>query len=269
MGWELDRALELTATGPEEYAATLDPGWVIGGGIHGGYLMALLAGAARSVLPAKPDPLAISAHFTSASIPGPATLSARLLRDGGSVGTVAVDLSQDGALRISALATVGILGDGADWRSTSPPLELPPPEECPVMPDEVRAMLPLTQRFDMRFDPATAGFLRGEAGEEALLQSWFRLADGREPDALALLVALDAMPPVTFAMGQPGWAPTLELTCYLRAEPAPGWLLLSHRARTFAGGMFEEDCEVWDSAGRLVAQSRQLARMPRPPQPTG
>ena len=44
----------------------------------------------------------------------------------------------------------------------------------------------------------------------------------------------------------------------------PGWLRLRHATRNVAGGMFEEDCEVWDSAGRLVAQSRQLARFPRP-----
>ena len=75
---------------------------------------------------------------------------------------------------------------------------------------------------------------------------------------------VDALPPVTFDLGLIGWAPTLELTAHVRAKPAPGWLKVRHATRNMAGGMFEEDCEVWDSAGRLVAQSRQLARQPRP-----
>ncbi len=50
---------------------------------------------------------------------------------------------------------------------------------------------------------------------------------------------------------------------HVRAAPAPGWLRVRHATRNVAGGMLEEDAEVWDSAGRLVAQSRQLARLPR------
>ena len=80
---------------------------------------------------------------------------------------------------------------------------------------------------------------------------------------LTLLLAVDAMPPTMFELGLMGWAPTLELTAHVRARPAPGWLRLRHETWNFAGGMFEEDCEVWDSSGRLVAQSRQLARQPR------
>ena len=118
-------------------------------------------------------------------------------------------------------------------------------------------------RLDMRFDAASAGWAVGAPSGRGLLQCWFRLPD-REPDPLALLLAVDAMPPVTFDLGLPGWAPTLELTAHVRARPAPGWLRLRHATRNVAGGMFEEDCEVWDSAGRLVAQSRQLARSPRP-----
>jgi hypothetical protein len=89
------------------------------------------------------------------------------------------------------------------------------------------------------------------------------MADGREPDPLSLLLAVDALPPVTFDLGLYGWTPTLELTAHVRARPAPGWLRVTHSTRNHAGGMLEEDAEVWDSAGRLVAQSRQLARAPR------
>ncbi|MGQ4409008.1 thioesterase family protein, partial [[Kitasatospora] papulosa] len=48
-----------------------------------------------------------------------------------------------------------------------------------------------------------------------------------------------------------------------RCRPAPGPLRVSIPTRNLAGGFLEEDADVWDSAGRLVAQSRQLARAPR------
>ncbi len=86
-----------------------------------------------------------------------------------------------------------------------------------------------------------------------------------------VLFALDALPPVTFDLGLPGWAPTVELTAHVRGDPAPGWLLVRHETRHVAGGHFEEDAAVWDATGRLVAQSRQLARIPRrtAPAPVG
>lgn len=97
-----------------------------------------------------------------------------------------------------------------------------------------------------------------------MVQGWLRMPDGREPDPLMLLLAVDSLPPVSFDLGIPGWAPTLELTTHVRARPEPGWLRLKHSTRNFADGYMEEDAEVWDSAGRLVAQSRQLARVRLP-----
>jgi hypothetical protein len=66
-----------------------------------------------------------------------------------------------------------------------------------------------------------------------------------------------------FALGRFGWAPTVEMTVHTRALPAPGRLRVLSRARLVASGWFDEEAEVWDSAGRLVTQSRQLARVGR------
>ncbi len=57
--------------------------------------------------------------------------------------------------------------------------------------------------------------------------------------------------------------PTVELTWHMRAVPAAGLLRIAARCRHVGGGWFDEESEVWDSAGRLVAQSRQIARVGR------
>jgi acyl-CoA thioesterase len=267
VSFEFDQHVHVEPAADGEYKADLAPGWVVGGGVNGGYLLAVIGNAIRSALPTKPDPISISAYYLSASMPGPAHITTRVVREGGSVATVAADLVQDGQPRITALATYGDHGRlPDDVRTTAVEPVLPPLDECVpsnMAPPEVLEGAPLLGRFDMRFDPACVGWAVGQPSGNGMIQAWFRLVDGREPDPIELLLAVDAMPPVTFDLGMMGWAPTLELTAHVRARPAPGWLKLRHATRNLAGGMFEEDCEVWDSAGRLVAQGRQLARHPR------
>ena len=73
----------------------------------------------------------------------------------------------------------------------------------------------------------------------------------------------DALPPVTFAQGRFGWVPTVHLSVLVRARPAPGWCRVRTRGGLEAGGFLDEEVQVWDSAGRLVAHGHQLAASPR------
>ena len=272
---EFDEGVHVTPTPgrPGSYDAELGAGWRIGAGVNGGMLLATMGSALRAAFAeeAHPDPVAISAYYLSASRPGPATLRTQVLRRGRSMTTGEVSLvqEQDGAEveRVRALASYGDLGElPDDVRTTATPPDMPPPEQCvssSAAPPDFMEQASLLERLDLRLDPACVGWAVGEPSGRGLPQGWLRLADGREPDPLMLLLAVDALPPVTFDLGMLGWTPTLELSVHLRARPAPGWLAVSHRTRNYAGGLLEEDAEVWDSAGRLVAQSRQLARAPR------
>lgn len=268
MGHEFDRDIAVTATDEHEFSANLGPGWVVGGGVNGGYLLATIGNALRATLPGHPDPIAITAYYLAASTPGPATIRTRVLREGKGTSTLAADLEQSGRTCITALATFGNLSQqaaGAE-RVTAVEPDLPPVDDCvptSMAPEEVRRIAPLMSRFDLRLDPAYAGWAMGQPSGNGVIQGWFRLGEDREPDPLSLLLAVDALPPVTFDLGMPGWAPTIELSAHVRFRPEPGWLKVRHETRNLAGGMFEEDCVVWDSAGRLVAQSRQLAKTPR------
>jgi len=271
---EFDRAIAVTPAGPSSYDAHLSDGWRVGNAINGGVLMSLLGNALRQSLEpfGHPDPFTVSAYYLSTSVAGRATVETETVRKGRTLSTAQASLLQyddrgEAVERIRALATYGDLESvsGADHSTIAPP-DIPPPGECVSradMPSGFVSAGPLLERFDMRYDPATTGWALGNPSGDPVARGWFRLPDGREPDPLLLLMAVDALPPVTFSLGHYGWVPTLELTVHVRAHPAPGWLLLQHVSRNYTGGMLEEDAEVWDSTGRLVAQSRQLARAPR------
>ncbi|HSO54571.1 MAG TPA: thioesterase family protein [Actinomycetes bacterium] len=248
--------------GPERWSAEVDPGWTVAGRPNGGYLLALVTRAALEAA-GQPHPLAVSAHFLFPADPGPAELDTHRLRDGRSLSTARVTMTQGGQARLEALVTAGRIDPEAapGWRRATGPAGLAPVEAClparPELPGGLRA--DLLDHLDLRVDPATVGWVAGRPGGRLEMRGWVRFSDGRPADPLALLQVVDALPPSSFDLGLPGRAPTVELTVYLRGLPAPGWLACVVTGQLWQGGWFDEEAEVWDSAGRLVAQSRQLA----------
>jgi hypothetical protein len=117
----------------------------------------------------------------------------------------------------------------------------------------------ITENLDVLLDPASSSWTRGTPGGSPEVAGWIRSTTGRQVDPLFLLTVADALPPVTFDLGIGGWVPTVELTVLLRCQPVDGWLRVVQRTRSVHGGWLDEECEVWDSAGQLVAQARQLA----------
>jgi hypothetical protein len=241
------------------YDVVLDESWSIGDKPHGGYLLSTMAGLALD--DEHPHPMAVSAHYVSSPDAGAATVEVERLRTGRSVSSSRIRLSQE-QTRVEALLTAGRYSPDADvlWSTGRPP-EMTPLDDCPrgpaVGPTGVR--VGQLEHNEVRFDPVTAMWAVGAPAGRAEVRAWIRRDDGNDPSLLDLLVFADALPPVTFDLGLMGWVPTLELTVLIRALPAPGWIRAVQKARLLQGGWLDEECELWDSNDRLVAQARQLA----------
>jgi len=266
--FDRDTAVSVRPGEPGVYDAQLAPGWTVGRALNGGYLLATVGRALGDAL-GRPDPFSITAHYLAPTAPGPAVIRTDAARHGRTVATGSAGLFQpdrEGGEqeRIRVLATYGDLAAlPDDVRTTAEPPEMPPPDRCfspadnPAGPDAGPEM---GNRLALRLDPATCGWAIGAPSGRGEMRAWLSLADGRRPDPLSLLMTVDALPPTAFELGLSGWVPTVELTVHVRARPADGPLLVSVTTRNLAGGFLEEDVDVWDGGGRLVAQSRQLAR---------
>ncbi|MEV0924898.1 thioesterase family protein [Streptomyces spongiicola] len=272
--FDRDTAVTLRDPGvPGVYDAELSAGWTIITAVNGGYLLALLGRALGDALP-HPDPFTVSAYYLTPSTPGPAVIRTEAIRTGRTLSTGQASLFQyaeDGTEveRIRVLATYGDLdGLPGDVRTAALPPAVPAYQDCLGPSDGPAPAIPgssaITDRLNIKLDPATVGWAVGAPSGKGEVRGWFGLADGRDADPLSLLLTVDALPPTAFDLGLKGWTPTVELTAHIRCRPAPGLLRVSITTRNLAGGFLEEDAEVWDSAGRLVAQSRQLAKAPLP-----
>ena len=266
-----DTATQVRPTGrPNEFETDVHPLWTVGDKPNGGYLLALLGRAARTT--GREDGgdgwEVVSSAITYVRPPdlGPATITTSLLRRGRSAAQVRAVLRQEDTDIVEATSVLADLPAHAETRyDATAPFTAPGPEDCLPLPPRIPGgpKVGVMEVTELRLDPATMPFSESPAWSEARaeLQGWSRFADGRDPDPLSLLFFNDAIPPPTFRIGSTGWVPTLQMSAYVRARPAPGWLGIRMTANLVADGMVDETCVLWDSTGQVVAQATQLARL--------
>jgi acyl-CoA thioesterase len=271
-----DTAVE--AVGPDRYRGRIDPGWSVvdGRAPNGGYVMALAARAMRTGLP-HPDPVSLTAYFLAPPDPGDVDIEVERVRSGRRHTTVAATLTQQGRQQTRLLGTFADLAqaDGPDRLDLTPP-RFPPIEDCldvtTAAAERVAShhapSFPIQQRFDHRQPAELASWATGRPIGRGEIGGYLRFADAAEDDAidtLGLLVVADCFAPAVFntEVGRTSWVPTVELTVQVRGRPLPGYLAARFHTRAITHGYLEEDGEVWDAGGNLVALSRQLALAPR------
>jgi acyl-CoA thioesterase len=244
------------------WRASVSDRWDIAGKPNGGYLLALAA-RAMSEHSGRPHALAATAYYLVPPAKGALEVTTHQLKRGRIYTTMTASMRQGSRERVRVSAAMGDLDDlqGPTHDVATAP-SLPPPEQCVTMlgrPGPSGGPTPeIFDRFDLRLAPGP-GWLHGERSGYDRIEGWIRFADGTPVDTASLPLFVDAFPPAVLDLVATRWVPTVELTVYVRARPVAGWLRGCFRTRCLVNGVLEEDGELYDDSGRLVAQSRQLA----------
>lgn len=290
-----DDAMTLTEVSVEErgeatysiFRGVLNEHWTIGPKVHGGAMLALMANGARTALGVPGvEPIAVSGNFLWAPDPGELQVVCTVRKRGRRVNLVDVELNQgvrsgdersseeqrtgessreEQRTAVRATMTLAVPEhDAKPLLSVNPVIPLmtpePPPGLDPIGPGHPMAdIVHLAHGCDIR--PSLTTMAPRSDGGPPMIEYWVRPKEG-SPDVLFALLCGDVSAPVTFGVNRFGWAPTVQLTAYLRAVPADGWLRVMCTTTQIGQEWFDEDHVVVDCEGRIIVQSRQLAMVP-------
>lgn len=262
--------LKLAPSGDGEWTAELAERWNVGRNQNGGVLLATAAGALAETA-GHPHPFAVTAHYFAAAEAGPATVRATLVKPGRTYASAVGELWQGDRERVRLVGSFGDLGvraaEGPSFRAASP-RGIPDPAKCDDLfellvagPVGERALTKSLRNFEIRVD-SDGGWESGPDTAPAL-SGWIRLRDDDTVTPQMLLAIADGFPPTLLGHTEIGWLPTIELTVHVFGVPPVDepWLRAELHTRSVVGGLLDEDGELWDATGALVARFRQLAML--------
>lgn len=238
---------------------TLSDGWSINGNPNGGYLMAAIASAMQKKSDKK-WPSIITASFLNRTALRKTMISVDIMSQSKSFNRIQATLNQDGKETVRAWGTFSdenVCRGESRYEQSAPTIESL--ENCLPIPEF--GNYTLYGNMDVRLDPCCAGWFEGKLTDISEHKGWITFKEERHVDAMALILMADSFPPpVLSSHGMVAWVPTVELTVNIRSLPKTKWVKACFRSRYITCGLVEEDGELWDESGVLLAISRQIAQ---------
>jgi hypothetical protein len=239
--------------------------WWGQGCLLGGYVLALAMTAVEEELRASGMLLhQLSVHYLRPFSDGPLRVRVEVQRIGRRLASATLKLESGGRLGAVGLASVAAAGSGEEVRLSSPPGVAPydPAQNDPAAP---------ARGLQVRL------WIQPRAIEEVVgagprLVAWVAPRTIEELDHRWLAIVTDLLiPPASRVWDTWRGFQSIDLTYHARtALPRPDLppgspLLVSVVSRAAAGGIVDEDVEVWDESGALLAQTRHMRMVSDPP----
>lgn len=264
MSHPLDTALALQPLGGDRFEGCTSPAYANMIGPFGGLTAAVALQAVLQHPDRQGEPVSLTVNFAAALAEGPYEVTARAVRTNRSTQHWLVEMTQAGAVVLTATAVL------AQRRPTWSALDLPAPTGVPAA--ETLASAPNTprlawvQRYDMRFiEGGLPDALDGVEQPHAHSRLWLRDEPPRPLDFAALTALCDAFFPRIY-LRRRRLVPigTVSMTVYfhadaaLLAEQGPQHVLADVRGHVYRNGYFDQSAELWSAAGSPLATTTQV-----------
>ena len=264
-------ALKLENIEDNKFIVNPDINYFVGNTPHGGYLMALMHKALTNVLPHS-TAISSSVQYLDRIDAKPFELEVNVFKTSRGSSSGIVKLKQDNKICTTFTGTCSDFEFMKGYDDLQKPLpkifnDSDKKDYVKMNYDKIsKGFTPaFIQQLECLIHPDHAWWNReakqNNQDNEARCSAFLEM-EGGKPDQFCLSFYSDILPPVVSnKYGPLGWIPTITLTTHIRQLPTTSEVYADFKASDINKGYFEQDCNIWDLDGNLVASSRQLTRI--------
>ena len=262
-------AIQLENLEDNKFIVNPDTNYFVGNTPHGGYLMAVMHKALTSILPHS-TAISSSVQYLDRIDAKTFELEVETFRTSRGTSSGIVKLKQDDKICTTFTGTCSDFEFMKGYDDLQKPLpnifnESDKKDYIKMNYDKIsKGFTPaFIQQLECLIHPDHAWWNRdsNDKNNDARCSAFLEMQGGI-PDQFCLSFYSDILPPVVSnKYGPLGWIPTITLTTHIRQLPSTSELYADFKATDINKGYFEQDCNIWDLNGNLVASSRQLTRI--------